>query len=132
MVVLILLAQQPADPAPPEPTPKQKEIQTTIGQIRRLAASEPVAFGIDTRLRTVNVLPTSYSQLAAELLRDDESELAGVTGSDEQSALRLRIAGAWGRFDVGEAERAIQPLRRTERHDYPAEAYDQVSLALEG
>lgn len=135
-VVLALLAQQPADPrAPepraPEPTPKQKRIEATIGQIRRLAASEPVAFGIDTRIRTANVLPGSYDARAVELLRDDESELAGIADRDEQSALRVRIAAAWARFDLEQAERSIQPLRRTEQHDYPAEAYDQLYIRFE-
>ena len=130
-VVLLLLAQQPASTAAPEPSPKQKQIETTIGQIRRLAASEPVAFGIDTRLRAANVLPPSYSKVVSELLRDDESELAGVGDRDEQSALRARIAAAWGRFDLEEAERVIKPLHRTAQHDYPAEAYDQLYLQFD-
>ena len=102
-----------------------------IGQIRRLAASEPAAFGIDTRIRIANVLPESYDARAVELLRDDESELAGIADSDEQSALRVRIAAAWARFDLEQAERSIQPLRRTEQHDYPAEAYDQLYIRFE-
>jgi hypothetical protein len=121
LVVLVLLAQNV----------QQKPIEPLIGQIRRLAASEPVVFGIDTRLRAAKVLPASSSKLAAELLRDDESELAGVEDRGEQSALWVQIAAAWGRFDLEQAERAIQSLRRTEEHDYAAEAYDQLYLLFE-
>lgn len=129
-VVLLFLAQPPAR-GTTEAAARQKQVEGTIGQIRRLAASEPVVFGIDTRLRIANVLPASYSKLAAELLRDDESELTGVVDRGEQSALRVRIAAAWGRFDLDQAERAIQSLGRTAQHDYVAEAYDQLYLIFE-
>ncbi len=102
-----------------------------IGQIRRLAASEPVVFGIDTRLRTADALVGSHSTVAAELLQDAQAELAGVEDTAEQSALTVRLARAWVAFDLEQAQRIARMLRRGADHDYIAEAYDQLYLFFE-
>ena len=64
LVAILLLAQHG------EPTTEQKQITALIAQIRRLAASEPVVYGIDTRFRMAQVLTGKYPKVAKDLLRD--------------------------------------------------------------
>ncbi|MBZ5609971.1 MAG: hypothetical protein LAP38_17050 [Acidobacteriia bacterium] len=124
------LAQSPQRAAP-EPSPREKEINVLVGQIRRLAASEPVAFGIDSRLQTADVLGARYPSVASELLRDSQSALSGVTDPAEQGLLGVRLARAWAPLDLEQAERVSRLLGRDAERDYVARAYDQLYLFLE-
>ena len=130
LVALAWLAQQP-EQGPPPASAKDRQVDLLVGQIRRLAASEPVIFGIDTRLRTLDALPLSRSKLAAELLRDTQAALAGVENPAEQNTLTVRLARAWAPFDLEQGQRISRTLRRRADHDYIAEAYDQLYLFFE-
>jgi hypothetical protein len=102
-----------------------------IGQIRRLAGSEPVIFGIDTRLRTAAVLPPRYSHVAGDLLHDAQAARSGVADPAERDMLGVRLTRAWAPIDLDEAERVIASLPRGPDHDYVAEGYDQLYQFLE-
>jgi hypothetical protein len=75
----------------PEPTKEQKQIAALVAQIRRLAASEPVVYGIDTRLRAADVLTAKYPKAAKDLLRDAQAAISGVTLPAEQDHLRVGV-----------------------------------------
>jgi hypothetical protein len=116
----LLLAQQA------EPTKEQKQITALASQIRRLAASEPVVYGIDTRLKAADVLTGKYPKLAKDLLRDAQAALSGVTLPAEQDDLRVGIVQRMAPLDLDEAERMIASIRRGGDEDYVADAYDEL------
>jgi hypothetical protein len=116
----LLFAQQA------EPTKEQKQITALVAQIRRLAASEPVVYGIDTRLRAADVLTTKYPKAAKDLLRDAQAAISGVTLPAEQDHLRVGIVQRMAPLDLDEAERLIASIRRGGDEDYVADAYDEL------
>jgi hypothetical protein len=130
LVLLFLWLAQQQTQQTPEPNTQGKQVNDLIGQIRRLVGSEPVVFGIDTRLRTAAVLPPRYSQVARDLLRDAQAARSGVADPGERDMLGVRLARAWAPIDVDEAERVIASLPRGAAHDYVAEGYDQLYLFL--
>jgi len=109
-----------------EPTKEQKQIASLVAQIRRLAASEPVVYGIDTRLRAGEVLAAKYPKLAKDLFRDAQAALSGVTVPAEQDSLRVSIVQHMAPLDLEEAERLIGSIRRGGDEDYVAQAYDKL------
>ena len=117
LVLCFLLAQQ---------TPEQKQLTALVAQIRRLAASEPIVYGIDTRLRTAEVLTAKYPKIAKDLLRDAQAALSGDTLPDEQDSLRVRVVELMAPLDIEEAEHAISAIRRGGDEDYVARAYDKL------
>src|SRR5882762_3572668 len=118
-------------PQQPEPSAEQKQVNALIAQIRRLAASEPAIYGIDTRLRTAEVVTGKYPKLARELLHDAEAELSGVSSQDERDQMRIRIIHAFAPLDLEEAERLAKSFRRGADLDYIARAYDQIYVCFE-
>ena len=66
----MLLVQHPA-----------KQVTTLVAQIRRLAASEPVVYGIDTRLRAAETLTDKYPKIAKDLVREAQGAIGGVPAS---------------------------------------------------
>ncbi|HEY6390021.1 MAG TPA: hypothetical protein VIX89_02015 [Bryobacteraceae bacterium] len=126
-LALWLLAPQP----PPEPSAEQKQVNVLIAQIRRLAASEPAIYGVDTRIRTAETVAGKYPKLARELLHDAEAELGGVNSQDERDHMRIGIVHAFAPLDLEEAERLAKSLRRRADRDYMAQAYDQIYLCFE-
>jgi hypothetical protein len=126
---LLWLAQQQG-PAAPELSAEQQQVTNLIGHIRRLAASEPVVYGVDTRLRAAEFLTARYPSVAAELLRDGQASLSGVIVPAERDRLRVRLARGWAPIDLNEAERIIGSMSRGADRDYAAEAYDQLYLFL--
>ncbi len=125
-IALLLFAPQQQ-----EPSAEQKQVNVLIGQIRRLAASEPAIYGADTRLRTAEVAAGKYQKFARELLHDTEAELSGINSPDERDHMRIRIVHAWAPLDVEEAERLAKSLPRGGDQDYKAQAYDQIYLHFE-
>src|SRR6266852_58250 len=125
LAVLLLAPQQP------EPSAEQKQVNVLIAQIRRLAASEPAIYGIDTRIRTAEAVAGKYRKLARELLHDTEAELSGISSQDERDHVRIRIVHAWAPLDLEEAERLAKSFRRGGDQDYIAQAYDQIYLYFE-
>lgn len=123
---LLLFAQ-----AQPAATAKQKQIDSLIAQIRRLAVSEPAVYGVDTRLRLGQALSVRYPKLALESYRDAADSLTGVPDPDDQERLRVRTVELLGRLDIGEGEQLIRSVRREHDHDYVAQAYDRLYLLLE-
>src|SRR5271156_917649 len=117
LMLCFLLAQQ---------TPEQKQLTALVAQIRRLAASEPIVYGIDTRLRTAEVLSTKYPKIAKDLLRDAQAALGGDTLPDEQDSLRVRVVELMPPLDIEEAEHVISAIRRGGNEDYVARAYDKL------
>jgi len=117
---LLLLAQQP--PA----SVQQKQVAALVGQIRRLAASEPVVFGVDTRIRTAEVLTKKYPKIAKDLLRDASAAAGGITAAAEQDEMRVRIVEGMAPLDFEEAEHLIGSIHRGGDEDYVAEAYDKL------
>jgi hypothetical protein len=130
ILALLLLAQQ-FTPAPPEPSAKQKQIDTLVAQIRRLAVSEPAVYGIDTRLKTAEVVTQQYPALAKELLHDAEAELPGIAAPPEQDRMRVRLVRAFAPLDLEESERLTRSFRHLTGPDYVAQAYDQLYLFFE-
>src|SRR5260370_25457104 len=122
-IVLLLFA-----PQQPEPSAEQKQVNVLIAQIRRLAASEPAIYGVDTRLRAAETVAGKYQKLARELLHDTEAELSGITSQDERNHMRIRIVHAWAPLNLEEAERLAKSLPRGGDQDYMAQAYDQIYL----
>jgi hypothetical protein len=118
-------------PQQPEPSAEQEQVSVLIAQIRRLAASEPAIYGIDTRLRTAETVAGKYPKLARELLHDAEAELSGVNSQDERDQMRIRIVHAFAPLDLEEAERLAKSFRRGADLDYIARAYDQIYLCFE-
>src|SRR5580658_3645160 len=120
LLAVLLLAQQP------EPTKEQKQINAMVAQIRRLAASEPVVYGIDSRLRAADALTAKYPKVAKDLVRDAQAALSGVTLPAEQDSLRVSIVEHMAPLDLDEAERLIGSIRRGGDEDYVAQAYDKL------
>jgi hypothetical protein len=120
LLAALLLAQQA------EPTKEQKQINAMVAQIRRLAASEPVVYGIDTRLRAGDALTAKYPKVAKDLVRDAQAALSGVTLPAEQDSLRVSIVERMAPLDLDEAERLIGSIRRGGDEDYVAQAYDKL------
>ena len=125
-IALLLFA-----PQQPELSAEQKQVNVLIAQIRRLAASEPAIYGVDTRLRTAEVVAGKYRKLGRELLHDTEAELSGITSQDERNHMRIRIVHAWAPLDLEEVERLAKSLPRGGDQDYLAQAYDQIYLYYE-
>lgn len=123
-VALILLVQH-RDAAVP-----QKQLAALVAQIRRLAASEPVVFGIDTRLLTAEVLTSKYPKIAKDLLRDSASAAGGIATPAEQDRIRVRIVDRMAPLDLEEAERLIGSIHRGGDQDYVAQAYDELVTFL--
>jgi len=126
LLAALLLAQHA------EPTQEQKQIASLVSQIRRLAASEPVVYGVDTRLRAADVLSAKYPKAAKDLLRDAQAALSGVTLPAEQDSLRVSIVQRMAPLDIDEAERLIGSIRRGGDEDYVAQAYDKLVEFLAG
>jgi hypothetical protein len=120
LLAALLLAQHA------DPNPQQKQIASLVAQIRRLAASEPVVYGVDTRLRAADVLAAKYPKIAKDLLRDAQAALSGVTVPAEQDSLRVSIVQRMAPLDIDEAERLIGSIRRGGEEDYVAQAYDKL------
>jgi hypothetical protein len=125
-ILLFLFAPQQQ-----EPGAEQKQVNVLVAQIRRLAASEPAIYGVDTRLRAAETVAGKYRKLASELLHDTEAELSGISSQNERDHMRIRIVHAWAPLDLEEAERLAKALRRGGDEDYIAQAYDQMYLYFE-
>src|SRR5579864_2416772 len=126
LLALLLLGQQKDQHA------EQKQVTAMVAQIRRLAASEPAVYGIDTRLRTADVLTAKYPKMAKELLRDAQAALSGVTVPNEQDSMRVRMVELMAPLDLDEAEHIIGSIRRGRDEDYVAQAYDKLVAFLAG
>jgi hypothetical protein len=114
----------------PEPSAEQRQVSQLIAQIRGLAASEPVVYGIDTRLRTAAVVSRDYPKLARELLREAQAALTGTIDAGDADRMRLRMVELWAPLDLEEAERVIGSLHRGGEQDYIAQAYDKLCVFL--
>src|ERR1700682_2444073 len=128
-LAFLFLLQQP-DALEPEASAQDKQVAALVTQIRRLAVSEPVVFGIDTRMRTAEVLTGKYPKLAGELFRDARAALGGVTDPTDQDSLRVRMAELLAPLDLEEAERVTKSIRRGRDEDFVAQAYDKLCTFL--
>ena len=124
--VLLLFAPQITTAQPDPAAEQRKQVSALVEQIVRLAASEPAVYGVDTRIKTADLLTKPYPKMALELLNDGRGELAGVNVPEEQDRLRVRLVRAYAPLDLEEAERLAAALRRGADIDYVAEAYDQL------
>ncbi|MDP8980350.1 MAG: hypothetical protein M3O35_07150 [Acidobacteriota bacterium] len=115
---------------PPEASAQDKQVAVLAAQIRRLAVSEPVVFGIDTRMKAAEVLTSKYPKLAGEFLREGRAAMSGVSDPDDQDALRVRMAELLAPLDLDEAERVIRSIRRGRDEDFVAHAYDKLCTFL--
>ncbi|HYL74204.1 MAG TPA: hypothetical protein VEU96_08355 [Bryobacteraceae bacterium] len=122
LLALLLFAPQPSE---------QKQVDTLVAKILRLAASEPAVYGVDSRMRTAEVLTAKYPQLAREALHDAQAELSGIAVPAEREHMRVRLVRALAPLDLEEAERLTQSFPRGTDRDYVAEAYDQLNLYFE-
>lgn len=123
MIPYLLAALLLAEHVEPE---QQKQINSIVAQIKRLAASEPVVYGVDTRLRAADVLTAKYPKIAKDLLRDAQAALSGDNVPAEQDSLRVSIVQRMAPLDLEEAERLIGSIRRGGDEDYVALAYDRL------
>ena len=128
-LAFLLLLQQP-EAIEPEVSAQDRQVAALVTQIRRLAVSEPVVFGIDTRMKTAEVLTLKYPKLAGELLRDARAALSGVTDPTDQDNLRVRMAELLAPLDLEEAERVTRSIRRGRGEDFVAQAYDKLCTFL--
>ena len=130
LIPLLLFQRTVAvDPRVPD---KAKQAQNLIAQIQRLAASEPGAYGIDTRLLLVDAVHLKYPAVAKDMLRDSVGALSGVKDPARQNGLRVRIVERLAPFDLTEAEELARTLARVNGEDYPGTAYDSLCAFLEG
>ena len=109
-----------------DPSQKQKQVASLVAQIRRLAASEPVVYSVDTRLRAADALSAKYPKIAKDLLRDAQAALSGDNVPAEQDNLRVSIVQRMAPLDLEEAERIIGSIQRGGEEDYVALAYDRL------
>ncbi len=114
----------------PEASPLEKQTMALVAQIRRLAMSEPVVYGIDTRLRIAAVVSIEYPKLTRELLRESQAALTEAIEARDAGRLRVRIAELWAPLDLEEAERVIGSLHRGGDQDYVAQVYDKLCVFL--
>jgi hypothetical protein len=110
----------------PHATTPDKQLTALIEQIDRVAASEPVEYGIDTRIRAADVLTPKYPAIAKRELRDAASSLSGISDLDYQNRLRVRIIGTLAPVDFTEAERVAKAIPPERKHDRLADAYDEL------
>jgi hypothetical protein len=110
----------------PHATAPGKQVAAVIDQIDRLAASEPLEYGIDTRIRAAAVLTSKYPAIAKRELRDATASLTGTADLDYQNRLRVRIAGALAPIDFTEAERVAKAIPPERKNDRLAAAYDEL------
>jgi len=104
----------------------RKQIDSLLSQIDRLSASEPAAYGVDTRIRVAEVLAPSYPAIAKRQLRDAEASLSGVSDPDYANELRIRISSTLAPLDFAEAERVAKSIEPERKHDRLAEAYGHL------
>lgn len=97
-----------------------------VEQIDRVAASEPVVYGIDTRLRVADVLAAKNPSIAKRELRDVEAALSGVSDRDYRDKLRVRLIQSFAPLDFVEAERVAKSIEPQRTHDRLAEAYGRL------
>jgi len=124
LLAALFLAQQT------EPTKVEKQITALVTQLRRLAASEPVVYGVDTRLKAAEALTGKYPKIAKDLLRDAQAALSGVTVPAEQDSMRVKLVERMAPLDLDEAEHVIASIRRGGDEDYVAQAYDKLTEFL--
>jgi hypothetical protein len=117
-VALALFQPRAADP--------DKQLTALIEQIDRVAASEPVEYGIDTRIRAAEVLIPKYPAIAKRELRDAVSSLTGISDLDYQNRLRVHVIGTLAPVDFTEAERVAKAIPPERKHDRLADAYDEL------
>lgn len=127
---MLLLFLQHHEPSRLPPNPEQKAVNTLVAQIRRVAASEPAVYGVDTRIRAAEVLTPKYSGLAKDLLHDAQAELSAVNAAAEQDRMRVRLIKALAPLDLEEAKRQTKSFHPAGLEDYKAQAYDQLFLFL--
>jgi hypothetical protein len=101
-----------------------------IDRIARLAASEPVEFGIDSRLKLAQALASKYPEKAKRQLRDAEASLPGVSDAQAGNMWRTQIVQALAPLDFDEAERLTKSIAPDREHDYLAAAYDELYARL--
>src|SRR5271165_4674344 len=106
LLAVLLLAQHR------EPSAEQKQVVAVVAQIRRLAAAEPVVYGIDTRLRAAEVLTGKYPKIAKDIIHDAQAALSGVAAAAEQDSLRVGLVERMAPLDLAEAEHMISSIRR--------------------
>ena len=103
-----------------------------IDAVMRLAASEPVEYSVDTRLRLADAIAEKYPSRAKRQLRDAEASLSGIQDVAVQNAWRVRLVGALARVDFDEAERLAKSISPDRKKDPLAEAYDLLYASLRG
>ena len=91
-----------------------------------MAASEPVEYGIDTRIRAAAILTPHYPASAMRELRDAAASLTGISDLDYQNRDRIRIAGSMAPIDFAEAERFAKTIPPERKFDRLAQAYDEL------
>lgn len=109
-----------------------KQVSSVVDRITRLAASEPVEFGIDTRLKLAAALAPKYPAKALGQLRDAEAALPGVNDRQDRNALRTNLVQALAPLDFDEAERLAETIEPDRARDSRAEAYDLLYTQLGG
>ena len=102
------------------------QIEALLAHIDRLAAAEPIIYGIDTRLRAADVLVARYPALTTRELRDAEASLSGVADADYANVLRVRMIATLAPFDFSEAQRIAKSIEPERTHDRLAEAYTRL------
>src|SRR5258708_36320794 len=110
----------------PHATTPAKQLAALLDQIARVAASEPLEYGIDTRIRAAEVVTSRHPAIAKRELRDATASLTGVAGLDYQNRLRVRIVAALAPIDFAEAERVAKTIPPERKHDRLANAYDEL------
>ena len=104
----------------------RKQMDALLNRIDRLAASEPPAYGVDTRIRVAEILRAGYPALSKRELHDAEASLAGVTDVDYANASRVRISIVLGPIDFSEAERVARSIEPDRKYDRLAQAYGHL------
>lgn len=108
------------------------EPDQAIDAILRLAASEPVEYSIDTRLKLAEAIVQKYPDRAKRQLRDAEASLSGIQDAGVQNTWRVRLVGAFAPLDFEEADRLTRSIGSDRKNDRLAQGYDLLYANLRG
>ncbi|MGH9721671.1 MAG: hypothetical protein ACRD8O_15795 [Bryobacteraceae bacterium] len=101
-----------------------------VAEIERMAASEPLVYSVDTRLRLATLLDSKQREKAARLVSETVTRYHSVRDPEAQGVLGVALAEALVVDDPEEAERIAHtiPSRATSGtlEDYRSAAFDKL------
>src|SRR5262249_15428913 len=101
-----------------------------VAEIERMAASEPLVYSVDSRLRLAQWLGSKHSEQSARIVSETISSYHSVRDATAQGVLGVALVEALAPLDPEEAERIAQtiPPRSVTKtlEDYRSAAFDKL------